>query len=88
MLQVLCLFIGDELVCEMGFVKLDPALPRTEPDLCLALLTEWFPWEIFSWFRGAQDTEEGSEDARGDAGDTWPWFSPTQVESFGVGLTG
>lgn len=28
MFQVLCLFIGGELACEMGFVKLVPALPR------------------------------------------------------------
>lgn len=72
----------------MGFVKFDPALPRAEPDPCLALLTAWLPLEISSWFRGAQDMEEGSENARGDAGDTWPWFSPNQVESNGVGLTG
>lgn len=42
MFQVLCLFIGDELACEMGFVKLDPALPRAEPDPWLALLTAGF----------------------------------------------
>lgn len=88
MFQILCLFIGDEPACEMGFVKLNPTLPRAEPDPWLALLTAWFPWEISSWFRGAQDMEEGSEDARGDAGDTWPWFPPPQVEFFGVGLTG
>lgn len=42
MFQVFCLFIGDKLACEMSFVKLDPALPRAEPDPWLALLAAGF----------------------------------------------
>lgn len=42
MCQFFCLFIGDELACEMSFVKLDPALPRAEPDPWLVLLAPGF----------------------------------------------
>lgn len=68
----MCLFIGDELACEMGFVKLDPALTRAAPDPWLALPAAGFHGKYLADAEEHRTWRGPVGDVRGDAGDTWP----------------